>query len=83
MAEMTPAKRKRLIRTYGPCPAGYTREDLERILDVIYGMFSCVYTQVELRQVMLSDPFDYGESPRRIRLLDLAAWLEALVSSSE
>jgi len=83
MAEMTPAKRKRLIKTYGRCPAGYTHDDLERALDMIYGMFSGVYTHAELRQLVLSDPFDRGESPRRIRLLDLAAWLEALVSSSE
>jgi hypothetical protein len=81
--QMTPAKKKRLIKTYGPCPAGYTHDDLERYLDLLYGMFSSVYTQTELRQIVLSDPFDGSATPRRIRLLDLAAWLEALVSSSE
>jgi hypothetical protein len=83
MAEMTPAKRKRLIQTYGRCPAGYTHDDLERYLDLLYGMYANLYSQAELRQIVLSDPFDRGEPPRRIHLLDLAAWLEALVSSSE
>lgn len=82
MAEMTPAKRKRLIRTYGSCPAGYTRDDLERYLDLLYGMYANVNTQAELGRIMLSDPFDRSASPRRIRLVELAAWLEALVSSS-
>jgi hypothetical protein len=36
---MSPAKRKRLIKTYGPCPAGYTFEDLERFLDLLYGLY--------------------------------------------
>ncbi len=81
--QMTPTKRKRLIRTYGSCPAGYTRDDLERYLDLLYGMYVGVYTHAELQRIMLSDPFDRSESPRRIRLVDLAAWLEALVSSSE
>ena len=82
-SQMTPAKRKRLIRTYGSCPAGYTHDDLDRYLDLLYGMFANTHTQAELRQIVLSDPFDRGETPRRIRLVDLAAWLEALVSSSE
>ncbi|MGH2495907.1 MAG: hypothetical protein ACRDIV_14525 [Ktedonobacteraceae bacterium] len=79
---MTPAKRKHLIKTYGQCPVGYTHDDLERYLDLLYGMYVGTCTQAELRQIMLSDPFDRGETPRRIRLVDLAAWLEALVSSS-
>jgi hypothetical protein len=83
MAEMTPAKRKRLVKTYGPCPAGYTHDDLERYLDLLYGMYANTHTQAELRRIVLSDPFDRGETPRSIRLVDLAAWLEALVSSSE
>ena len=78
--QMTPAKRKRLIRTFGLCPAGYTHDDLEQYLDLLYGMYAGVYTHVELRQIVLSDPFDRSEAPRRIRLVDLAAWLEALVS---
>ncbi len=80
--QMTPAKRTRLIRTFGLCPAGYTYDDLERYLDLLYGMYSYVCTRTELRQIVLSDPFDRSEAPRRIRLVDLAAWLEALVSSS-
>src|SRR6266699_3151925 len=51
MQEITPAKRKRLLRTFGPCPAGYTHDDLERLLDLLYGLFSHVYTTVELRQI--------------------------------
>jgi hypothetical protein len=77
---MTPAKRKRLIRTYGPSPAGYTHDDLERYLDLLYGMYVNTHTQAEMRQIVLSDPFDRSASPRCIRLVDLAAWLEALVS---
>ncbi len=33
--QMTPSKRKRLLKTFGPCPAGYTTEDLERFLDLL------------------------------------------------
>ncbi len=78
--QMTPAKSKRLIRTYGSCPAGYTHDDLEQYLDLLYGMYSDVYTQAELRQIVVSDPFDRGEHPRQLKLVELAAWLEALVS---
>jgi hypothetical protein len=78
--QMTPAKCKHLIKTYGPCPTDYTHDDLERILDVIYGMYSHVSSMAELRQIVVSDPFDRSEAPRRIRVIDLAAWLEALVS---
>jgi hypothetical protein len=42
--EITTAKRKRLLKTFGACPAGYTHDDLERFLDLLYGMFSDVYT---------------------------------------
>ena len=80
MPEMTPAKRKRLIRTYGSCPAGYTHDDLVRYLDLLYGMYVNTHTQAELQRLVLSDPFDRSETPRRIRLVDLAAWIEALVS---
>ena len=60
--EMTPARRKRLLKAFGSCPAGYTHDDLERLLDLLYGLFSHVYTMSELRQVV-SDPFDRSERP--------------------
>ena len=78
--EMTPARRKRLLKTFGGWPAGYTHEDLERLLDLLYGLFSHVYTQAELRQIMVSDPFDRSEHPRQLQLVELAGWLEALVA---
>lgn len=77
---MTPAKRKRLLKTFGPCPAGYTNDDLERFLDLLYGLYSDLYTQEELRQIIVSDPFDRTEPPRHLKLVDLAAWLEAILS---
>jgi hypothetical protein len=77
---ISPAKRKRLLKTYGSCPAGYTTEDLERFLDLLYGMYSHVYTLAELRQTVVSDPFDRSETPRQLPLTDLTDWLEALVS---
>ena len=79
-ASLTPAKRKRLLKTYGPGPAGYTHADLERLLDVLYGLFSHVYTAAELRQIMVSDPFDQAEPPRRLKLVEFAAWLEAILA---
>jgi len=79
--EMTAAKRKRLMKAFGPCPAGWTHDDLERFLDLLYGMYSHVHTATELRQIVISDPFDYSEDPRRMKLTDLADWLEAVVSS--
>ena len=78
--EMTPAKRKRLLKSFGPCPAGYTHDDLERFLDLLYGMFSHVYTATELRQMVVSDPFDRSDNPRCLKIVELADWLEALVS---
>lgn len=77
---LSPAKRKRLLKTYGPCPAGYTHQDLERFLDLLYGLYSYLYTSEELRQIIVSDPFDLTEPPRRLKLVDLAAWLEALLA---
>ena len=77
---LSPAKRKRLLKTYGPCPAGYTHDDLERFLDLLYGMFSNVYTLTELSQIVVCDPFDQAESPRRLKLVDFAAWLEAVLA---
>jgi hypothetical protein len=78
--EMTTVRRKRLLKTFGPFPAGYTHDDLERFLDLLYGMYSHVYSSTELRQIVVSDPFDRSETPRRLKLVELADWLEALVS---
>ena len=75
-----PAKRRRLLKTYGPCPAGYTTDNLERFLDLLYGMYSYVYTMPELRQLVVSDPFDRFETSRSLKLVDLAKWLEVLVT---
>lgn len=80
MQGITPAKRKRLLTTFGTCPAGYTHDDLERLLDVLYGMFSAVYTMAELRQIVVSDPFDRSEHPRQLTLVELTDWLEAIVA---
>src|SRR5579885_1223746 len=74
------SKRKRILKMYGPCPTGYTTEDLERFLDLLYGMYSHVYALSDLRQMVVCDPFDRSEPPRQLKLLDLADWLEALVS---
>jgi hypothetical protein len=77
---ITPAKRKRLLRTFGSFPAGYTHDDLERFLDLLYGMFSDVYTMAELRQIVVSSPFDRSEHPRQFKLVELTDWLEVLVA---
>jgi hypothetical protein len=77
---ITPAKRKRLLKMFGPCPAGYTTTELEQFLDLLYGMYSHVMTLSELREVVVSDPFDRSEKPRQIKLTDLTDWLEAVVS---
>ena len=61
--EMTAAKRKRLIKTYGQCPAGWTNDDLERVLDVLYGLYAHITTTAELRQITVSDPFDRSDTP--------------------
>ena len=78
--ELTPVKRKRLLKTFGGPPAGYTNEDLERFLDLLYGLFSDVYTAAELRQMRVSDPFDRSEHPRQLKLVELTDWLEAVVA---
>ena len=78
--ELSPSKRKRLRKAFGTCPAGYTYDDLERFLDLLYGMFSDVYTRAELRQIIVSDPFDRSESPRQLKLVELTDWLELLVA---
>jgi hypothetical protein len=77
---LSPSKRKRLLSTYGPCPAGYTTEDLERFLDLVYGMYSHVATLTQLRQTIISDPFDRSEAPRQLKLTDFTDWLEALIA---
>jgi hypothetical protein len=74
------SKRKRLLKTFGPYPAGYTSKELELLLDLLYGMFSHAYTLAEIRQLIISDPFDRSETPRQIKLMDFTDWLETLVS---
>lgn len=76
---LSPAKRKRLLKQFGACPAGYTHQELEQFLDLLYGMFSHCYTLTQLRQVHLSDPFDRSDTPRQMTVVELAAWLEALL----
>lgn len=76
---ISPAKRKRLLKLYGSCPAGYTHEDVERFLDLLYGMYSYTYTLTELRQIVVSDPFDGSETPRQLKLTELTDWLEAVI----
>ncbi len=76
---MTPAKQKRLLKRFGPCPAGYTHQDLERFLDLLYGMYSHHFTGEELRQIIVSDPFDLTEPPRSLKLVELAEWVEAIL----
>ena len=78
--QITPARRKRLLKAFGACPAGYTHDDLEGFLDLLYGMFSDVYTMSELRQMVVSDPFDRSRQPRQLKLVDLTDWLEALIA---
>jgi hypothetical protein len=78
--KITPTKRKRLLKTFGSWPAGYTHDDLERFLDLLYGMFSHVYMAGELAQLVVSDPFDRSSTPRRLKLIELADWLEALLA---
>jgi hypothetical protein len=77
--DMSPAKRKRLLQAYGSRPAGYTNEDVERFLDLLYGLYSHVYTRAELRQMVVSNPFDHSETPRQMKLTEFTAWLEALL----
>lgn len=78
--KMTPARRKRLLKTFGGPPAGYTNEELEQFLDLLYDLFSDVYTMAELRQIVVSDPFDRSEQPRQLKLVELTDWLEAVVA---
>ena len=77
---LSPARRARLLKQYGPGPAGYTHGDLERFLDLLYGLFNGLYTAAELRQVVVCDPFDHADPPRRLKLVDLADWLEAILA---
>lgn len=80
-SEISPAKRKRLLKTFGACPAGSTTRELEQVLDLVYGMFSHAYTLAEIRQIVISDPFDHSIPPRQVKLVDFTNWLEILVSS--
>lgn len=50
------------------------------MLDLLYGLYSYLYTPGELRQFIVSDPFDRAEPPRRLKLVALAAWLEAILA---
>lgn len=77
---LTPAKRKRLLKQFGPCPAGYTHQEVERCLDFLYGLFSYRYSLKELRQLSVSDPFDRSAAPRQLSVVELAEWLEALLA---
>jgi hypothetical protein len=69
-----------LLKRFGSCPAGYTHQDLEQFLDLLYGMYSHNYTSEELRQIIVSDPFDRAEQPRSLKLIELAEWLEAILA---
>jgi hypothetical protein len=77
---LSPAKRKRLLKQFGKAPAGSTHEDLERLLDFLYGLFSYQYSLAELRQLRISDPFDRSEYPRQLTVIELAEWIEALLA---
>lgn len=77
--DISPARRKRLLQAYGSRPAGYTNDDIERFLDLLYGLYSHVYTRAELRQVVVSNPFDHSETPRQMKLIEFTAWLEAML----
>lgn len=74
---LTPAKRNRLLKTYGHCPPGYTHDDLEQFLDLLYGLFE---EGADLRRMTVCNPFDHSDTPQRMRLVDLTDWLEAVVS---
>lgn len=50
---LTPAKRNRLLKTYGPCPPGYTHDDLELFLDLLYGLFE---EGADLRRMTVCNP---------------------------
>lgn len=78
--KLTPAKRKRLLKTFGAAPSGYTHEELECFLDLFYGLFTDIYTEKELRQLKVSNPFDRSDTPCQMTVKELADWLEALVS---
>jgi hypothetical protein len=79
--KLSPAKRQRLLQTLGSWPAGYTKEDLELALDLLYRLFSHVCTMKEIRQMVVSDPFDRTDTPRTLKLVDLTDWLETLLST--
>src|SRR5260370_38386857 len=61
---ITPARRKRLLKTFGSCPAGYTNDDLERLLDLLYGMVQDGYPVARLRPFLGSEPFHRPAAPR-------------------
>ena len=69
-----------MMKKYGTCPAGYTLDDLERFVDLLYGLYSDLYSTAELRRIIVCNPFDRSDHPQQMRLVDLADWLEAVVS---
>ena len=75
---LSPAKRKRLLKTFGTSPAGYTTKELEQLLDLLYGLFSHAYTLAEIRQIVVSDPFDRSDTPRQCKLVEFTDWLEKI-----
>jgi hypothetical protein len=71
---LSPARCKRLLKAFDPYTSGSTHDDLERFLDVRYGMFSDVSIMAELRQIVVSDPFDRSAHPRQFKLVELTDW---------
>ena len=41
-------------------------------LDLLYGMYSHVNTATELCHIVITDPFDRSETPRQLKLTELA-----------
>ena len=71
-SKITPAKRKRLLRAFGGCPAGYTNEDLERFLDLLYGPHAGVTNLARFNLPEYNKLFDQArqlpDSPERTRI---------------
>ena len=69
-SHVTPARRKRLLKTSGPCPAGDIQDDLGRSLDLLSSMCSRVCTMAALRQIVVNDQKDCSEHPRQLKLME-------------
>ncbi len=78
-AQLSLVKRIHLLKTYCSCPAGYTHQDLELFLDLLYGLYSYLHTPEDLCQIIVSDPFDRAAPPRSFKLVEFAAWFEAIL----